>query len=148
MYSQVRVAEAVLVYERGSEKTHTQRCNRCRAGQGISPQCVIPPDEVMEGQAPGPCSNCIYDGIAHTCNVSGRGSPTNRDFSRSNEPLGNPDNVVDHMAVLEMIANLKRPAGARRDHSLPARAQRIEAAALHIARAAREWGERMARDEN
>lgn len=66
--------------------------------------------------------------------------------SRSSEPMGDPDKVVDHMAVLEMIAQLKRPPGSRRDHSLATRARRIEAAALHIAQAAREWGERAAKD--
>jgi hypothetical protein len=57
--------------------------------------------------------------------------------------MRDPDKVVDHMAVLEMIAQLKRPSGTRRDHSLPERARRIEAAALQIAQAARDWREKM-----
>lgn len=144
-FSQVRVAEAVMLYERGVEQMTTQRCNRCRAGQGISPQCVVGPEEIQDGRGSGPCSNCVYDGIGHSCNASGRSTPVSAGRSRSSEPLGDPERVVDHMAVLEMIAQLKRPAGSRRDHSLATRAQRIESAALHIAQAAREWGEKAAK---
>ena len=143
--AEVQVYEAVMVYERGVEQTNSQRCNRCRAGQGISPQCVVAIEGAQRGSGSGPCSNCIYDGIGPVCNASGRRTPL-AGLEHGSELLGDPDRVVDHMAVLEMIASLKRPAGARRDHSLPVRAKRIEAAALHIARAAREWGEKMSKE--
>ncbi|KAL7902037.1 hypothetical protein HDV63DRAFT_63499 [Trichoderma sp. SZMC 28014] len=144
-FGEVRVAEAIMMYERGVEqRTSHRRCGRCRAGQGISPQCVVAPEGI--GQAPGvtgPCSNCLYDGVEHGCNVSGRMTPVSRSRDRSGESMRDPDKVVDHMAVLELIAQLKRPSGTRRDHSLPERARRIEAAALQIAQAARDWREKM-----
>lgn len=143
-FAEVRVAEAIMMYERGVEQnTSNRRCGRCRAGQGISPQCVVAPEGI--GQAPGvtgPCSNCLYDGVEHACNVSGRRTPSGSK-DRSGESMRDPDKVVDHMAVLEMIAQLKRPSGTRRDHSLPERARRIEAAAMQIAQAARDWREKM-----
>ncbi|KAH8125339.1 hypothetical protein FP744_10007013 [Trichoderma asperellum] len=144
-FGEVRVAEAIMMYERGVEqRTSNRRCGRCRAGQGISPQCVVAPEGI--GQAPGvtgPCSNCLYDGVEHGCNVSGRMTPVSGSRDRSGESMRDPDKVVDHMAVLELIAQLKRPSGTRRDHSLPERARRIEAAALQIAQAARDWREKM-----
>lgn len=133
-----------MLYERGTERDASSRCNRCRAGQGVSPQCIVLPDEARDGvREPGePCSNCLFDDIGGSCNVFGRRTPQQHRF----EPLGDPDGVVDHMAVLEMIAKLKRPKGEARDHSLQTKAKRIEKAALHIAQAAREWGEKMARE--
>ncbi|KAK4084459.1 uncharacterized protein Triagg1_939 [Trichoderma aggressivum f. europaeum] len=144
-FAEVRVAEAIMMYERGIEQnTSDRRCSRCRAGQGISPQCVVSPEGI--GQAPGvtgPCSNCLYDGVEHACNASGRRTPVGGSRDRGGESMRDPDKVVDHMAVLEMIAQLKRPSGTRRDHSLLERARRIEAAALQIAQAARDWREKM-----
>lgn len=140
-----RMMEAVMMYERGSELESSSRCNRCRAGQGVSPQCIILPDEAREdgdGERRGPCSNCLYDDIGGSCNAHGRRTTSQPRF----EPTGDPDGVVDHMAVLEMIATLKRPRGEPRDHSLQTRAKRIEKAALHIAQSAREWGEKMAKE--
>lgn len=141
-----RVVEAVMMYERGSEREGSLRCNRCRAGQGVSPQCIVLPDEARDDvrEPGGPCSNCLYDDIGGACNASGRRTPQQQRF----EPLGDPDGVVDHMAVLEMIARLKRPRGEARDHSLQTRARRIEKAALHIAQSAREWGEKMSKEES
>lgn len=145
-FSESRVAEAIMMYERGVEQATPQRCNRCCAGQGISPQCVVGPDELNNGREPGPCSNCHYDGVGHSCNASGRSTPVSAGRSRSSEPMGDAEKVIDHLAVLEMIARLKRPPGTRRDNSLATRARRIEAAALQIAQAAREWGEKAAKD--
>ncbi|UKZ75497.1 hypothetical protein TrVFT333_003183 [Trichoderma virens FT-333] len=87
--------------------------------------------------------NCLYDGVEHACNASGRRTPVSGSRDRGGESMRDPDKVVDHMAVLEMIAQLKRPSGTRRDHSLLERARRIEAAALQIAQAARDWREKM-----
>ncbi|KAK1238266.1 hypothetical protein MKX07_006412 [Trichoderma sp. CBMAI-0711] len=145
-FAEVRVAEAIMMYERGIEQnTSDRRCSRCRAGQGISPQCVVAPEGITKAQGvTGPCSNCLYDGVEHACNASGRRTPVSGGRDRVGESMRDPDKVVDHMAVLEMIAHLKRPSGTRRDHSLMERARRIEAAALQIAQAAREWREKMA----
>ncbi|KOS19132.1 hypothetical protein ESCO_000337 [Escovopsis weberi] len=136
-----RVAESIMMYERGVEQsTNDRRCSRCRAGQGISPQCVVAPD------AGAGCSNCHYDGVGGVCNASGIRTPASGCRERGSEATRDPDKVIDHMAVLEMIAQLKRPSGTRRDHSLPERARRIEAAALQIAQAARDWREKMTKD--
>ena len=146
--SDARVIQAVLMYERGSEREATSRCNRCRAGQGVSPQCIVLPDEARDeirGEPGGPCSNCLYDDIGGSCNAFGRRTPVSSRQPKF-EPLSDPESVIDHMAVLEMIASLKRPKGEARDNSLPTRAKRIEKAALHIAHAAREWGEKMAKE--
>ena len=132
--SSMRVVEAVMVYERGIECQPERRCTRCRAGEGYSPQCVVP-TQTRSGREAGPCSNCLYDGWGSNCSVS-----ANRVSGRDE------DTVVDHMAVMDLIAGLKRPAGMTRDHSLQTRARRIETAALHIAQAAREWGDKMARE--
>ncbi|KAL7812954.1 hypothetical protein V8C44DRAFT_328519 [Trichoderma aethiopicum] len=144
-FAEVRVAEAIMLYERGIEQnTSDRRCSRCRAGQGISPQCVVAPEGINQAQGvTGPCSNCLYDGVEHACNASGRRTPLSGGRDRVGESMRDPDKVVDHMAVLEMIAHLKRPSGTRRDHSLMERARRIEAAALQIAQAARDWREKM-----
>lgn len=140
-----RVTEAVMMYERGVEKGTEGRCNRCRAGQGVSPQCVVMPEEAQVPGEPGPCSNCHYDDIGQSCNALRRRTPMSSERKQA-EPMGDPDRVVDHMAVLEMIASLKRPSGSARDHSLATRARRIEHAALHIAQSAKEWGEKMAKE--
>lgn len=142
----LRVVEAVMMYERGSERDASLRCNRCRAGQGVSAQCIVLPDEAIDDvrEPGGPCSNCLYDDIGGSCNAFGRRTPQRQ---QRFEPLGDPDGVVDHLAVLEMIARLKRPRGEARDYSLQTKARRIEKAALHIAQSAREWGEKMAKEE-
>lgn len=146
-FSRLHVVEAIMVYERGVEQsTNDRRCSRCRAGQGISPQCVVAPEEIGTVLEIGCCSNCLYDGVQHVCNASGRKTPIPGGRERSAEAMGDPDKVVDHMAVLEMIAQLKRPSGTHRDQSLSARARRIETAALQIAQAARDWGDKVARE--
>ncbi|KAH7321299.1 hypothetical protein B0I35DRAFT_211539 [Stachybotrys elegans] len=145
MLSNIHVLEAVMMYERGIEQGTQRRCNNCRAGQGISPQCVVAPESLREGLDTGPCSNCLYEGQSHTCNASGRRTPVSAAAKRPFEPMEDPEKVIDHMAVLEMIAQLKRPPGAPRDHSLLGRARRIEKAALHISQAAREWGDKMSK---
>jgi len=48
--------------------------------------------------------------------------------------------LVDDMAVLDLIARANKLPGPDMDDSLTRRARRIEEAALHIARVAREWG--------
>ncbi|KFA67191.1 hypothetical protein S40285_10290 [Stachybotrys chlorohalonatus IBT 40285] len=144
MTTSLAIMEAIMLYERGAEQGPGRRCSHCRAGQGISPLCVVAPDQVRNGQDAGPCSNCLYDGMSHVCNASGRRTPS---ISAKSEfgPMDDPDRVVDHMAVLEMIAQLKRPSGVGRDHSLEGRARRIELAATHIAQAARDWGDKISR---
>ncbi|PNY25499.1 Uncharacterized protein TCAP_04561 [Tolypocladium capitatum] len=145
----VRSVEAIMLYERGVEQQLHGRCDRCRAGQGISPQCVVASAGLHGWHGPGgvgPCSNCLYDGAEHACSASGEWTPGSEGGERTSPVSPDPERVVDHMAVLDMIARLKRPAGATRDHSLPVRARRIEAAALEIAQAAREWGEKLSRD--
>lgn len=147
--SDARSLESIMLYERGAEQQLHGRCSRCRVGQGISPQCVVASAGLHGWYEPGsvgPCSNCHYDGAEHTCNASGEWTPGSEGSERISPSSPDPERVVDHMAVLEMIARLKRPAGATRDHSLPVRARRIEAAALEIAQAAREWGEKLCRD--
>lgn len=137
----VRGVEAVMLYERGVDCRTEQRCTRCRAGEGMSPQCVVLPRQARTGEEAVPCSNCLYDGVASGCSsFAGVGPAEDRDL----EDVADATGLVDHMAVLELIARLKRPPGMRRDQSLPARARRIEIAALHIAQAAREWGHKMA----
>ncbi|KND91152.1 hypothetical protein TOPH_04089 [Tolypocladium ophioglossoides CBS 100239] len=149
-FSDVRSIEAIMLYERGVEQQPHARCKRCLAGQGISPQCVVASAGLHGWYEPGsvgPCSNCLYDGAEHTCSASGEPAPGTPQGSEHISPSSpDPARVVDHMAVLDMIARLRRPAGATRDHSLPVRARRIEAAALEIAQAAREWGEKLSRD--
>jgi hypothetical protein len=141
LLSDIHVMEGIFLYERGVELSAEHRCSNCRAGKGVSPQCVVVPSHLNSQDDPLPCSNCIYDGTTKSCNALGsRGSRT----ERRSDPLRDPDRVVDHLAVLDLIARLKRPSGSCKDHSLPERARRIERAALHIAQAAREWGERMA----
>lgn len=147
-FTEVHVAEAVLMYERGVEQPTAGRCNRCRAGQCISPQCVVLPvvirNQMQQQNEPGPCSNCVHDGVGYACNAGRKPTPP-RVGSKSPEPAArDPGQVVDHLAVLEMIAELKTPSGSRRDDSLAGRAKRIEVAALRISQAAREWGDRVA----
>lgn len=134
--SSMRILEAVMVYERGFECRPERRCTRCCAGEGVSPHCVAP-GKTRDGQESGPCSNCLYDGWGSNCSVS-----TGQSLRESDEI------AVDRMAVLELIAGLRKPSGMRRDDSLKVRAERIEAAALHIAHAAREWGEKMAMESS
>ncbi|KAJ6443008.1 multiple RNA-binding domain-containing protein 1 [Purpureocillium lavendulum] len=130
-----RCLEAVMAYERGVARHQDDRCLRCCAGQGISPQCVIAPTESFPN---GQCSNCLFDNVECSCN-SRRDA---REFVKGADPLP----VVDHMAVLELIARLKRPAGASKEHtSMPNKAKMIEVAALQIAQAAKDWGERVSK---
>lgn len=85
-----RVVEAVMMYERGVEKGAEGRCNRCRAGQGVSPQCVVMPEEVRDPRQPGPCSNCHYDDIGQSCNALRTRTPMSSERQRA-EPMGDPD---------------------------------------------------------
>ncbi|UNI23591.1 hypothetical protein JDV02_009401 [Purpureocillium takamizusanense] len=134
-HSDKRCVEAIMVYERGVSQHPEDRCNRCRSGQGISPQCVVAPTESWPG---GECSNCLFD------NVDCNGTPS-RIAAELAKGDGDSLRVVDHMAVLELIARLKRPPGAGKEHTLPGKAKRIEVAALQIAQAARDWGEKISR---
>lgn len=141
--SDARIVEAIIIYERGFEVRPAQRCHLCRAGEGVSPQCIMMPSEARRASDVVSCSNCYYEGCAAQCNAnaSARMSPSSDKSLVHHEG----DVLVDYMAVLEVIAALKRPPGADRDQSLATKARRIEVAALHIAQAAREWGEKMAR---
>lgn len=134
--SDKRSLEAVMVYERGVAQHPDDRCGRCRAGQGISPQCVVASAELLPD---GKCSNCLFDNA--DC-----GSTPSRVASELAKGGGDSVRVVDHMAVLELIARLKRPPGASREHTLPGKAKRIEVAALQIAQAARDWGEKISQE--
>ncbi|KAL8341783.1 hypothetical protein RB598_003627 [Gaeumannomyces tritici] len=66
------VVEAIMTYERGvvaAAADPGRACARCRRGEGPSPDCVV-----LEGagNGTGPCSNCVYDGVAPLCDA-GRG---------------------------------------------------------------------------
>ena len=141
--SQLHVAEALVLYEKGIQQTMNKRCKRCRAGDGPSPQCVVVPDDLRNPHRPGPCSNCLCDGAGDTCNAAGR--PAAREYRREagRQSTQDSESIPDHLVVLSMIAKAHGPSGSFDDHAT--RARQIESAALYIARAARRWGQELGR---
>ncbi|KAI9171801.1 hypothetical protein HJFPF1_01292 [Paramyrothecium foliicola] len=117
------------------------------SGKGVSPQCVMAPRRGVRGGDAWRCSNCIYDGAPNCCIASTGRIATLADTDTQARRPEDADQVVDYMAVLSLIAQLRRPPGSRRDQSLQARASRIEHAALGIAQAARHWRENMVAQE-
>lgn len=89
-----------MVYERGVAQHPDDRCGRCRAGQGISPQCVVASAELLPD---GKCSNCLFDNA--DC-----GSTPSRVASELAKGGGDSVRVVDHMAVLGAHSSVEETA--------------------------------------
>ena len=76
-FSKAHHIEAVMIYERGVERTGRERCFDCSSGNGISPDCVVMSASEL-GSAPvltEACSNCVYRQTQASCNASRRPLP-------------------------------------------------------------------------
>ncbi|KAH8660028.1 hypothetical protein BX600DRAFT_467107 [Xylariales sp. PMI_506] len=142
------VIEGMMLYERGQVLRLRGECARCSRGEGVSPECVILPS--VCGNM---CSNCLFDGAGHSCDIPDPLAvyPPRRSVADDCRATDDDRHVLhvepvkprksDFVLVLKLIEQIKQSATSdAKGTDAAARAKRIEEAALQVAKAARQWG--------
>ncbi|KAI0017567.1 hypothetical protein F4780DRAFT_755084 [Xylariomycetidae sp. FL0641] len=148
------VVEGIMTFERGQILDGSSRCDRCKAREGVSKECVVvvAGHGEVNGEASGEtaCSNCLYDGVGDKCHLRAplasclqpKKDKADREAGETHSRVTNP-RKEDYMTVLKLIDQMKPTSSSgQRDLDAATKAKRIEEAALQVARAAREWGRR------